>query len=760
LIRQIFEDDTEKMTTSVFKQANDNNRHLGAFIGVYTPTILTILGVIMYLRFGWLIGHMGLERTLVIVLFANIITLITTLSFSSVATNIRLGGGGAYYIISRSLGVEIGGAVGLPLFLSQAFSVTLYAFGLAESIRFILPDIPMQTTAFFIVAAVGLIAFSSAQLALKIQIPLMVMIFVSLAALAAGAFLKYGGASFTSIVPSGEVGFWTGFAVFFPAVTGVMAGLGLSGDLKEPGRAVPIGSIAAVMTGFAVYMLLPFLLFMGAGTDALKNNSLIWTDIAPFGKFLVLPGLFGAIFSSAVGSMLTAPRTLQALAKDRIAPSILGKRTSGRLELLPGFIVTMLISLGAVLLGNLNAVAPVVSMFFLTVYGIINLVAALESLSGDPSWRPRIKIPWPVNLMGAVGCIFAMFLISPAAGGIAILVEFCIWIILSRRERESRWGDARRGLYESLIRWALIRLSRRTMSPRNWRPHLLVFVSDIERQLDMVRFGNWFSQGRGLITVCQLLVGDLFNEKRDLRQMRFNMQDIVDREGLVVFTEADVVPEVVDGIVSVSQANGMAGIESNTVLLGWPDNCERLAAFIRVMRRLEHLNKSFIIGRISPKYILRRESVKRTIHIWWGGLQRNGDLMLLLAYLLTRNAEWQDVRVQVMSAASNDLIKAQTEKNLKEIIARTRIETDVKVFIKPEDTSIRELIQRESKDAEIVFFGLEVPEKGDEEKYAERIEALAGDLQIIFFVKNSSIFTGELLKDDLGDENPDKEGDQ
>jgi amino acid transporter len=748
------------MSQSVFKPAKESQRHLGTFLGVYTPTILTILGVIMYLRFGWLIGHMGLERSLLIVLFANAITLVTTLSFSAVATNIRLGGGGAYYIISRSLGVEIGGAIGLPLFLSQAFSVTLYAFGLAEALRFVFPGLPIQTTAFLIVAAVGLIAFSSAQLALKIQVPLMIMIFISIAALAIGAFLKFGDQPFTSIAPSGEVGFWVGFAVFFPAVTGVMAGLGLSGDLKEPGRAVPIGSISAVLTGLAVYLLVPFLLFIGAGSEALKNNSLIWTEIAPFGKFLVLPGLFGAIFSSAIGSMLTAPRTLQALARDRIAPAILGKRSSGRLSLLPGFIVTLVISLGAVLLGDLNAVAPVVSMFFLTVYGIINLVAALESLSGDPSWRPRIKIPWPVNLAGAAGCIFAMFLISPMAGGIAILVELCIWIMLSRRERKSRWGDARRGLYESLIRWALIHLSKRAMSPRNWRPHLMVFVSDIERQLDMVRFGYWFSQGRGLVTVCQLLVGDLFDEKRDLRQMRFEMQDIVDREGLVVFAEVDVVSEVVDGIVSVSQANGMAGIESNTVLLGWPDNLERLAAFTRVMRRLEHLNKSFVIGRISPKYIFRRESIKRSIHVWWGGLQRNGDLMLLLAYLLTRNPEWRDVRVQVMSAASNDLMKTQTEKDLKEIIARTRIETDVKVFIKPEDITIRELIQKESKDAEVVFFGLAVPEKGDEKKYAERIEALAGDLQIVFFVKNSSVFTGELLQDDPEDEDLNEEADQ
>ena len=748
------------MTFSPFSNSNDSSRKLGTFLGVYTPTVLTILGVIMYLRFGWLVGHMGLDRTFLIIIFANAITLITTLSFSAVATNTRVGVGGAYYIISRSLGLEIGGAVGLPLFLSQAFSVTLYAFGLAEAFRIVVPEVPLQKTAFLIVVIVGIVAFSSARLALKIQIPLMLFIAVSLSALAVGAIARFEGTVFISTLPSGDVDFWTGFAIFFPAVTGVMAGLGLSGDLKEPGKSIPAGSILGVITGFMVYLLVPVLLVMGADAQTLKNDSLVWTRIAPLGPWLVLPGLFGAIFSSAIGSMLTAPRALQALARDRIAPGILGKRTGDWRELLPGFIVTMAIALGAVMLGDLNAVAPVVSMFFLTVYGIINLVAALESLSGDPYWRPKIRIPWPVNLLGAFGCTCVMFLINPTAGTIAILIELVIWIILSRRERAARWGDARRGLYETLIRWALIRLAKRPMSPRSWRPHLLVFVSDVTKDLDLVRFGWWFSQERGLVTACQLLVGDLFDEKRDLGQMHREMQDFVENEGLVVFPEVDVVPEIVDGIVSVAQANGMAGIESNTIMVGWPDDRERLTAFVKVMRRMEYLHKSFIIARIRPRYIFRRESVRRTIHIWWGGLERNGDLLLLLAYLLTRNPEWRDANVQVMSIASNELMKQQTERDLSRLIAQTRIETEVKVFLKPQDTSFRELIHQESKDAEVVFFGLAASKKGEEESHAERIEALAGDFPIAFFVKNSSLFTGDLLKDDAQEASQDDTQDE
>ena len=304
---------------------------LGTFIGVYTPTVLTILGVIMFLRFGWVVGSVGLPKTLLIVVIANVITLITALSLSAVATNIHVGVGGAYYMISRSLGLEIGGAIGVPLFLSQAFSVTLYAFGLAESLRIVWPGVPVELAAFVIVAAVGILAFKGANAALKAQIPLMVLIVMAIAALAVGVLRGHYVADPVPVAaPAAKaVGFWVVFAVFFPAVTGVMAGLGLSGDLRNPGKAIPLGAIAATLTGFVIYLGVPFLLHAGANPQALKDP-LIWTRIAPLGAWLVVPGLWGAIFSSAVGSALGAPRTLQALAMDELAPKMLAGKSDRR----------------------------------------------------------------------------------------------------------------------------------------------------------------------------------------------------------------------------------------------------------------------------------------------------------------------------------------------------------------------------------------------------------------------------------------------
>ncbi len=719
-------------------------RTLGTFLGVFTPTVLTILGVIMYLRFGWLVGSLGLFRVLAVVLLANMITFITTLSFSAVATNAKVGAGGAYFIISRSLGLELGGAIGVPLFLSQAFSVTLYAYGLAESFRIIWPELPIQPVTFLVIAAVGLLAVAGADKALRIQVIFMGFVGISLIALAAGVFARSSEVPMVIHPPSGSVGFWAGFAVFFPAVTGVMAGLGLSGDLRDPGRSIPLGSILAVSVGFLIYMIVPVLLAFGADPNELREDPLIWTRISVLGPYLVLPGLWSAIFSSAVGSILAAPRTLQALARDGLAPRRLWRPTGDWREILPGLAVSLAIASAAVLLGNLNAVAAVVSMFFLTVYGTINIVAAFEVLSGDPSWRPRIRVHWIVNLFGGIACVFVMVLINPLAGIVAFAAELSLWMYLSRRVQKARWGDARRGLYENLIRWALIHLAMRPLSPRNWRPHVLVFVDDPLRELDLIRFGDWFSQGRGVVTVCHLIVGDLMSEDLNLAEKKQEIQQVMNDEELVVFAETDVVNDVVEGMVDVAQANGIAGLTSNTIVLGWPNDLGMRCEFLRALPKLERLKKSLVLGRIKPKYVYHRE--KRKIQVWWGGLEQNSDLMLLLAYLLTRNHEWRDAEVEVMSIASSEMVKTRTEKYLDELIPEIRIEATSRVILKPKDLTVMQLIQRESAEAEVVFMGLGTPAPEDVESYAERLEELAGDLPVVFFVKNASMFVGELLE--------------
>ena len=718
---------------------------LGTFIGVFTPTLLTILGVIMYLRVGWLVGNMGLLLTLSIVVLANLVTLTTTLSFSSIATNRRIGIGGAYNIISRNLGLEIGGAIGLPLFLSQAFSVTLYAFGLAESIRFIWPGVPVVPAAFVIVLGIGILASRGSAIALKVQLPLLFLVALSLAMLIMGATAN----PLPDLPPltqsTGEVKYWVAFAVFFPAVTGVMAGLGLSGDLRDPKASIPLGSISAVLLGFAVYITVPIVLFLGADTQVLRDDPMVWARVAPLGAWLILPGLWGAIFSSAVGSMLGAPRTLQALALDHLAPRQLARTMGPQEEPMLGLAVTMVIALGACLLGDLNAVAPIVTMFFLTVYGTVNLVAAFASLSGEISWRPTLRIPWIASLAAGIGCIVVMFLISPVAAVAALSAELFVWFILARKERTTAWGDARRGLYEALMQWALVRITAHPMTARSWRPHIMIFVQKIERSLDLIYYGRWFAQGRGIVTICELVKADSAPEGFDTQARRSEMESFLKQEAVIAFAEADVVRDIEDGLVSVAQANGMGGLNSNTLLMGWPSERRGLERALRSLRSFSQLGKSLIIGRVDSKP-LPVASRDREIHVWWGGLQRNGDLMLLLAYLLSSNVEWRGAQLVVTSLASSELMRTRTQNHLDELLPELRINARTEVLMKPDNMTVREMIFAQSQTADVTFLGLPVPEVGAETEAAQRMAAMAEGLSTVFFVNNSSPFGGELVE--------------
>ena len=719
---------------------------LGTFIGVFTPTILTILGVIMYLRFGWVLGQVGLLKTLLIVLLANAITLLTALSLSAVATNSRVGVGGAYFMISRSLGLEIGGAIGFPLFFSQALSVTLYAFGLAESLKYVWPAIPVSAAAFVIIVMVALLSSRGAAFALRTQIPIMILIGLSLLALAAGALWRPA-----ITLPADAVidlaapaGFWVVFAVFFPAVTGIMAGLSMSGDLANPGQSIPRGSVLATLTGLAVYLLVPVLLFFAADAGSLISDPMIWTRIAPLGPWLILPGLWGAIFSSAVGSMLAAPRTLQALSMDRLVPRwVSGAEAPGE-EPRIGLLFTLGLSLVAVFLGDLNTVATVATMIFLSVYGTVNLVAALEHLSGNPSWRPTLRIHWGLSLLGGLGCFGVMLLIHWPATLAAMALELVLWLLLKRRVRKDSWGDVRRDLYEALIRWALIRLANRPMTARNWRPHVLVFVSKIEKRLDLARFGAWFAENRGVVSVCELHQGDILTLDVDVRERQREINAVLDEEGIIAFGEVNIVQSLERGILAVAQSNGIAGLDSNTVLVGWPDDRKRLMNFLRVVQPLKQLNRSLIIGKTNPLGTFC-EGQRREIHVWWGGLKRNGDLMLLLAYLLTRNPEWRSARIRILSIASNELMKGQTERFLAQLIPEIRIQADVEVTLKSGEESVMEIMHRESAAADAVLLGLATPQEGDEESYAERLSELAAGFNNCFFVHNGSLFLGDLV---------------
>ncbi|MFT4977262.1 MAG: potassium/chloride transporter 4/5/6 [Myxococcota bacterium] len=721
---------------------------LGTFLGVYTPTVLTILGVILYLRMGWVVGQVGVPGSLLIVVIANAITLITALSLSSLSTNMRVGVGGAYFIISRSMGLEMGGALGIPLYLSQVLSVTLYAFGLAESSLFILghndaPTWLVQVIAATIIVAVTGLAARSTMLALKAQLPIMLLIVASLIAFVAGVdwAAPMPDQTFPESVP--HVSFWGVFAVFFPAVTGVMAGLGLSGDLKDPGKSLPTGVLFAVATGFIVYISAPIVLGQAASVEQLLNNKLVWGTVAVGGLWFIVPGLLGAVLSSAIGSILGAPRTLQALASDGLMPAVMGELDEKTGEPMKALYLSGALALGAVLLGDLNAVAGVVSMFFLTTYGTLNLAAALEAWVADPSFRPRLKVPFWMSLLGAIGCFLAMALIDPLAFVAAVVIEAALWWWLSRRRLTATWGDLRSGFWFAAARVALVKLRTARVDARNWRPNILVFSPEVKNNIGMIRLATDFCKDRGVVTVCTLVQGHL-DERAGADTLLTVNRELLDEAGVLAFPEVHVVSDLEAGLLTTAQANGFAGIESNLVALGWPRKPERLPRLMRWVRHLDDLGKSTMI--VHPGASSRLpDGTSRQVLVWWKGKESNGDLMLLLAHLLVLSKNWRGAKITLVSAVDSEEEGAALEQRARASLDHSNISTDFEYILIPPDTPLQEIIRARSAQADLVFLGLALPAVGQEEVVAASMARLVKGLPDTVLVRNSSPFRGQLV---------------
>jgi amino acid transporter len=738
---------------STFLNQKDCNK-FGPFLGVFTPSVLTILGVIMYLRFGWVVAHAGLLGSVAIVLICTMIALITSLSASAVATNSPLGTGGEYYMISRSLGLTIGGAIGIPLFLCYVLSITLYSFGLAEALSIFWPlawgSPPLQWITAVLLVLIIAIAAKSARATLTLQVPLMILVGLSILALTIGVLKGPLKAPQWSPLPANlesAGGFWAILAVFFPAVTGFSAGIGMSGDLKDPQKAIPKGTILAVTVGGLIYLTIPFLLSI---TDLVGTNQLaqinpkappVWTRIALFGPILIYPGLWGAILSSAFGSALAGPRVLQALAKDGLVPKFIGRMSKTGQPTI-ATLIGGLIALSAVAMGSLNKVAQLVTVLFLTLYLIENLVATVENLVRDPSYRPTLKIHWSISLLGVCGIIVVMFLISVKASLLAIGFEALIWLYLRRKNLVATWGGVWAGVWGSLARLSLYKLAHQVSAPRSWRPNILLFSDRIQEKVGQVRMSGWFNQNNGILTVCDIMPGQPEKDVEAAQQRENEMARFLESEGIVAFSEVDIMDDFESGVLSVIQANGMGSLRANTIAFGWPNRPERLQAMLRIIRKIAHIGKASLIIRPQP---LTGPSRFDRIDIWWRGKFNNGDLMLLMAYLITLAPKWRNANLYLRSIVTNDTTQPDIEESLTTLIDTVRIKATQDVIVLPEDKSVVEVMHETSKDADIVFVGMMTPEEGQETEYATRLIQLVEKMPSTVLVRNSGPFEGQLL---------------
>lgn len=738
------------MNTS--RDQDGSQRKFGTLGGVFTPCTLTILGVIMFLRFGQVVGQAGVLYAIAIVLISKAITLLTTLSLSAIATNTRVKGGGAYYLISRSLGVEFGGAIGVVFFLAQAISVAMYVIGFSEAFAdaFQLDASQIVLVATIVNVVVFVCVYIGAGWTIKVQYFILAILVAALVAFFAGAGQAFEWSQLqNNMTPHFAPGqnFFTMFALFFPAVTGIMAGANMSGDLKRPAKSIPRGTLAAVAVTGVIYLAQAVMLGGARSHEELIANNLVIKTIST-SPLLITAGVFAATISSALGSMMGAPRILQAFGRDDVFKFLkfFAAGTGRSNEPRRATVLTFLIAQVCILMGDLNAIAPVITMAFMITYGTLNLATFYEAITGNPSYRPRFRWShWSTSLLGAVGCVSVMFLIDPIAAGISLACMVGLHWYISLHEIEARWGNIHSGLVFERARRNLLKLEDELYHPKNWRPIILVLSGGAWTRSHLAVYGHWLTAGRGILTLAQVIQGNVEDMlKRRENQEVLLRRFIVDQE-LQAFPAVVVAPYLSDGIESLVQCSGLGGLRPNTVLLGWPNDAERAETFGSSLRLISSLDRSIVAVRFREG-ALPEESEEavvdgdaawdvegETVDVWWRGMQ-NGELMLLLAHLLTQNPEWRTRPIRVLRVIESEAGLSNVTTHLESLIQTARIAATAQVLV---SDNVSGTIQSVSGDAAVVILGFEAPVEGAEMSFYDNMERMAGPLERVILVDSA-----------------------
>ncbi|MBD3344890.1 MAG: amino acid permease [Chitinivibrionales bacterium] len=719
----------------------------GTFGGVFTPSILTIFGVIMFMRVGYVVGQAGIFHALIILSLSKIITLFTSISISAIATNTEVKGGGAYFLISRTLGPEFGGSIGIALFLGQTLSVPFYLLGFTEALVVTFPVFApwFHYIAFGSMAILFVISVVGAGWVIKTQYFIMVILVLAITMFLLGSWTQFSEATVNANwTPgyTGDTGFWKIFAIYFPAVTGIMAGVNMSGNLKRPAFSLPWGTFAAVFVGALVYV--AQILICGG---AISRETLIATPyesllenalFGRFGAFIVALGVFCATLSSALGSLLGAPRVLQALGEDKIlAPATPFGKLSKKGEPFRALLLVCFLSAGvlyyAVTRGGavaLNIIASVVTMLFLFTYGMTNLAAFVEGFTRNPSFRPRFKLfHWFFALLGAAGCIFAAVLISAQATIIAGALIVLLFAYVRRFVLTTTFGDARRGFVYSRIREYLIMLSQLPMHPKNWRPTTLVLSGNPNSRLTLVKYAIWLSSGRGIVSLISILMGG-FDEMKDRRKLHIQeLDDFISKNRLQAFPEVIVADDYEAGIMQIFQCNSIGPLKPNLAIFGWSPDPQRAQSYVRILNAAKALDISLIL--LNDKGLPEPGKRKRRIDIWWRG-QKNGSLIIILTYLITLNSEWSRATVRILRAVKTTRGQEPARQELKTLIDAARMKARIEVI--QSDKPVTETITQNSADASVIFLGFQVPEEKDAEKFQGAITNLIKDLPTTLLV--------------------------
>ena len=694
---------------------------------VYFTAIATILGAILFLRFGYAVGTLGFWGVILLILLGHMVTIPTALAISEIATNKRVEGGGEYFIISRSFGMNIGATIGFALFVSQAISVAFYIIAFTEAFEFFFNWVnqrfgfmlPRQVISIpAILGLAALILKQGSSVGMKTLYLVVAILLISLVLFFLGS-TEYSAATPFSLISPGKGDmsrFFVVFAIIFPAFTGMTAGVGLSGDLKKPGKSIPLGTVLGTLTGMVVYFFVVYKLAASASLETLADpeNQLVMSDIAIAGAFVIPLGLAASTFSSAIGSILVAPRTLQALAGDESFPSrrinsFLAKGRGETNEPFNATIVTVTIALVFVIIGDVNKVAGIISMFFMVTYGSLCLISFLHHFGSAPSYRPSFRSRWYISLLGFIASVWVMFKINTWFALAAILIMVLLYLYINRYHKN------RKGLV-SIFTNALFQLNRslqvylqqtrKSRSGKEWRPSAICISRDSFKRDQAFHLLNWISHKYGFGTYIHL-IEDYFSkssrEKSDLELEKLIRK--FSGKGSHVYVDTMISPSYTSAVAQAIQLPGISGMENNMVIFEFDrEHPENLEEIVDNFALVSAGNFDVCILGSTDLAINYRNG----IHVWIQSHDyENSHLMILLSFIIQGHPLWRKGEISIfdISKKGNEHEDRNTLEQLVKIGRLPITSKNIQVISNLQNREMKSIICDHSADAGLTIVG-------------------------------------------------------
>ncbi|XP_073704286.1 solute carrier family 12 member 7 isoform X3 [Garra rufa] len=794
-----------------------NGPQMGTFIGVFLPCMQNILGVILFLRLTWIVGTAGIVEALAIVFMCCSCTMLTAISMSAIATNGVVPAGGSYYMISRALGPEFGGAVGFCFYLGTTFAGSMYILGTMEIfLTYIVPNAAvfkaetgeptamqnnMRIYGTCCLAIMTLVVFVGVKYVNKLALVFLSCVMLSIMAIYAGVIQsairppnsqvcllgnrtlqnsrfdkclktevinnvttttelwrlfckgslgnetcdeyfklnnlteiravpgllsgvisdnmwghydqyktiveKKGQSSDRALDNTNDISYYvlndiTTFftllvGIYFPSVTGIMAGSNRSGDLRDPQRSIPIGTIMAIATTSIIYI--SCVVLFGACIEGVVlrdkygesvKGTLVVATLAWPSSWVIVIGSFFSCCGAGLQSLTGAPRILQAIARDGIIPllQVFGHSKSNG-EPTWALLLTAAICEIGILIGSLDHVAPILSMFFLMCYLFVNLACAVQTLLRTPNWRPRFKFyHWSLSFLGMSLSLSLMFVSSWYYALTVILISGCIYKYIEYRGAEKEWGDGIRGLSLNAAQYALIKLEEAPPHTKNWRPQLLVLLkldSDLGvKHPRLLSFSSQLKAGKGLTIVCSVLEGTYMAREADAKLSEKNIKAAMAKDKTKGFCHVVVSSNQRDGFSHLIQSAGLGGMKHNSVLMAWPGNWKQAESslswknFIETVRETTAAHQALLVAKNIDTFPTNQDRLAEgTIDVWW--IVHDGGLLMLLPFLLRQHKVWRRCKMRIFTVAQMDDNSIQMKKDLQMFLYHLRLDAKVEV---------------------------------------------------------------------------------